>query len=344
MTETEDKNISRKLRAIIGADVVGYSSMMQNNEENTINLLHENIEVFKHFIVQYGGEPFGAAGDSIMASFESAVSAVRCAISIQDELLQKNTELPEENQMWFRIGINVGDVIFQGERVYGDGVNIAARMESLANPGGICVSGSVYEQVKNKLSFGFESLGSKQVKNIAEPIPVFSITSGVDKTSNTIGNADQIETPSVARKHIILIFFAIFLFVVIGFYGYKNTWIKPDKEVASSSRERNYQPLDVFDFSGKTITGTSKKNKPITIELNYDNSAMLAIYASEENKKVIRTESGRWFVTRHGMLCMKFENGKFANGEKFCRTVEHEEKGLKLIAPNPVIPDWYILK
>ena len=115
----------------------------------------------------------GTAGDAVLVEFGSTVEAVRCAMSIQEDLAVRNSELTEDRRMRFRIGINVGDVMVEGDELFGDGVNVAAQLEGLAEPGGICISGSAFDQVKNKLSIGFEDIGPQQVKNIAEPVPAF---------------------------------------------------------------------------------------------------------------------------------------------------------------------------
>ena len=129
-------------------------------------------------IARHEGRIFNTAGDSVLAEFGSAVEAVRCAITIQEELRVRNAQIDENRRMDFRIGINVGDVLVDGDNLYGDGVNIAARLESIATPGGICISGSVFTLVKNKLSYGFEDIGLQTVKNIPEPVPTFRLTPG----------------------------------------------------------------------------------------------------------------------------------------------------------------------
>src|SRR5712691_4331697 len=143
--------MERKLTAILSADVKGYSRLMGDNEEATIRTLTAYRDVFAAHIQQHRGRVVDSPGDNLLAEFASAVDAVQCAVAVQQALQAKNAELPEPRQMQFRVGINVGDVVVEGERLYGDGVNIAARLESLAEPGGICISGTVYDQIKNKL-------------------------------------------------------------------------------------------------------------------------------------------------------------------------------------------------
>jgi adenylate cyclase len=167
--------MERKLTAIFSTDVAGYSRLMGDDEEATIHTLTAYRAVISSLIHQYRGRVIDSPGDNLLAEFASVVDAVRCAVEIQQDLKVKNAELPEHRQMRFRIGINLGDVIVEGERLYGDGVNIAARLESLAIPGGICISGKVFEEVKRKLTLSYENLGPQQVKNIAEPVRTYRI-------------------------------------------------------------------------------------------------------------------------------------------------------------------------
>jgi adenylate cyclase len=167
------KGVKRKLTAILSADVKGYSRLMGEDEEATVRILTAYREVMASLIEQYRGRVVDSPGDNLLAEFASVVDAVQCAVEIQQVLKARNAELPENRRMEFRVGINLGDVIEEEERIYGDGVNIAARVEGLAEAGGICISGSAYEQIKNKLAFGYEYLGEHSVKNIAEPVRVY---------------------------------------------------------------------------------------------------------------------------------------------------------------------------
>ncbi|HKA56691.1 MAG TPA: tetratricopeptide repeat protein, partial [Candidatus Binatia bacterium] len=168
-------DIERKLTAILTADVKGYSRLMGENETATLRTLTAYRTVMDTLIAQHRGRVVGSAGDSVLAEFASVVDAVQCAVVIQTTLKAENTTLPPERRMEFRIGINLGDVMVQGEQIYGDGVNIAARMEHLAEPGGICISGTVHEHIKNKLTLSYEDLGEQVVKNIAEPVRVWRV-------------------------------------------------------------------------------------------------------------------------------------------------------------------------
>src|SRR5713226_1265302 len=172
---TSPTGIERKLTAILSADVKGYSRLMGQDEVATIRTLTAYREVMATLIRQHRGRVVDSPGDNLLAEYASVVDAVQSAVEIQQELKTRNADLPPSRKMEFRIGINLGDVIVEGERIYGDGVNIAARLESLADPGGLCISGTVHEHIKNKLTLSYEDLGEQAVKNIAEPVRVFRV-------------------------------------------------------------------------------------------------------------------------------------------------------------------------
>jgi adenylate cyclase len=186
--------LERKLTAILCADVFGYSRLMGEDEEATLRTLSSHRKLIDSLIEQHHGRFVNSAGDSVLAEFASVVNAVQCAVDIQTTLKSENANLPLDRRMEFRIGVNLGDVMVDGEQIYGDGVNVAARLESLADPGGICISDTVHAQIKNKLALGYEDLGAQRVKNIAEPVRVFRVLAGVTPPTETI--------PRVARKYI----------------------------------------------------------------------------------------------------------------------------------------------
>ncbi len=167
------QEVKRKLAAILSADVKGYSRLMGEDEEATLRTLNAYKEVMAGLIQQHRGRVVGTAGDSVLAEFGSVVDAVQCAVEIQQVLRAKNAVVPENRRMEFRIGINLGDVIEEGEQIYGDGVNIASRLEGLAEAGGICISESAYQQIENKLPLRYDYLGEHEVKNIAKPVRVY---------------------------------------------------------------------------------------------------------------------------------------------------------------------------
>ena len=172
-----EKGFKRKLAAILSADVEGYSRLMDDDEEATVRTLTTYRTAINDLVQQYRGRVVDTPGDNILAEFTSVVDAVNCAVEIQRELAERNAELPYNRKMEFRIGVNLGDVIEEEERIYGDGVNIAARVEALATAGGICLSGRAYDQVENKLGLEYENLGEHQVKNITRPIRVYRVLS-----------------------------------------------------------------------------------------------------------------------------------------------------------------------
>ncbi len=188
--------MERKLTAILCADVYGYSRLMGEDEEATLGTLSSHRKVIDGLIEQHRGRFVNSAGDSVLAEFASVVNAVRCAVEIQSTLKAENANLRPERRMEFRIGVNLGDVMVDGEQIYGDGVNVAARLESLAEPGGICISGIVYDQVKNKLALSYKDLGEQSVKNIAQPVRVYRVLPEGDTA------AGNWEKRRVARKYV----------------------------------------------------------------------------------------------------------------------------------------------
>jgi adenylate cyclase len=169
------QEVKRKLAAILSADVKGYSRLMGEDEVQTFKTLSAYFQIMTTLIHKHQGKVLNTAGDNLFADFESVVDAVLCGMEVQKELRTKNAELPEGQRVEFRIGINLGDVIREGENLYGDGVNIAERVQSLADGGGICISGTAYDQVENKLGLGYEYLGEQSVKNIAKPVRVYRV-------------------------------------------------------------------------------------------------------------------------------------------------------------------------
>ncbi len=167
--------MERRLAAIFSTDVKGYSRLMGEDEEATIRTLTAYREAMTTLIQRHGGRVVDSPGDNLLAEFPSVVEAVQCAVAIQQEIRARNAALLPHRRIEFRIGINLGDVIVDGERIYGDGVNIAARLEGLAEAGGICLSGTVYDQIKTKLAFAYTDLGAQAVKNIAEPVRVYRV-------------------------------------------------------------------------------------------------------------------------------------------------------------------------
>jgi adenylate cyclase len=170
--------VERRLTNILSADVFGYSRLMGLDEAGTLATLNTYRNVMTDLIARHRGRVVNAAGDSLLAEFGSPVLAVQCAVEIQRAIAERNATLEPDRQMWFRIGINLGDVIVERDDLFGDDVNIAARLQGMAEPGGILISGTVFDQVKNKLTLGFDSLGPQRLKNIDVEVPAYRAVLG----------------------------------------------------------------------------------------------------------------------------------------------------------------------
>jgi adenylate cyclase len=182
-----DERANRKMSAILSADVKGYSRLMSVDEEGTVKALNDCREIITRCVHEHRGRVVDSPGDNVLADFASTVEAVKCAVKIQEDLKVRNTDLPESKRMEFRIGVNLGDVIEEENRIYGDGVNIAARLEGLAEAGGICISGTAFDQVKSKLSLGYQFVGKQTVKNIPDPIRAYKVLMEPEHAGKVIG-------------------------------------------------------------------------------------------------------------------------------------------------------------
>jgi adenylate cyclase len=193
------RRFQRKLSAIFSADVVGYSRLMGADEETTVRTLTMYRDIISALINDHNGRVVDAPGDNIFAEFISVVNALRCAWDVQQEIQSRNADLPDNRRMNFRIGINLGDVIEEDGRIYGDSVNITARLEGLAEVGGICISGTAYDQVKNKLPFKFDDQGEQVVKNIKEPIRVYKVSMAPEPEERIVEEMPKLpDRPSIA--------------------------------------------------------------------------------------------------------------------------------------------------
>jgi adenylate cyclase len=223
-----DEGFKRKLAAILSADVEGYSRLMGEDEAATVQTLKAYREVMTTLIQQNRGRVVDSPGDNLLAEFGSVVDALDCAVKIQDELKAKNSEFPEQSRMEFRIGVNLGDVIEDEERIYGDGVNVAARVEGLADGGGICLSGAAYDQITKKLPLGYEYIGEQTVKNIEKPIRVYRVLMDPEAAGKVIG-----EKRPISRHWR---WAAVALLVVAGALAIWNFYFRPPFEPASVER------------------------------------------------------------------------------------------------------------
>ncbi|MDY6791097.1 MAG: adenylate/guanylate cyclase domain-containing protein [Thermodesulfobacteriota bacterium] len=210
----------RRLTAIFSADVVGYSRLMGEDEAATVDTITNYREIIADLIEQHRGRMVDSPGDNILAEFASVVDAAQCSVSVQKEIQARNNELPVDRRMQFRIGINLGDVIEEGERIYGDGVNIAARLEALADPGGICISKTAFDHIESKLPLGYEYIGEQSVKNISKPVMAYKVL--MDPRIITSGEIKQKkEMPPWSKKSAIAVGIAIItIFMAVGIWSF----------------------------------------------------------------------------------------------------------------------------
>lgn len=224
--------MERRLAAILATDVVGYSRLMGEDEVGTLAVLKAHREeVIDPCIAEHNGRLVKLMGDGALVEFASAVDAVECAVALQDRMASRNNDVPAARQIVFRVGINIGDLIVEGDDLYGDGVNIAARLEGIAEPGGICVSGKVYVEVKNKVAFGFEDLGAQSVKNIAEPVQAFRVVSG-----SPAGLTARPKPGLVGPRRALLAAAVVLVFVFAGLaFWWQQSWEQREEPAATES-------------------------------------------------------------------------------------------------------------
>jgi adenylate cyclase len=233
------QEVKRKLTAILSADVKGYSRLMGADEEGTLHTLTTYREVMTSLIQQHNGRVVNAPGDALLAEFESVVDAVKSAAEIQRELSNRNADLLSDRRMEYRIGINLGDVMVDGDSIYGDGVNIAARLESLAEAGGICISGTAFDHVKNKLNLGYEFQGEQAVKNIAEPVRVYKVLMEPEAVGKVIGEK-KAKPRQWLRAAIGLVVVVVVVIAAIAIWKY---YTPPTPKMEVASKEKMAFPL-----------------------------------------------------------------------------------------------------
>ncbi len=257
MTEERAK---RKLSGILSADAVGYSRLMEEDEASTIRTLEDSKMLMSRLIQQYRGRVVDAPGDNLLAEFGSVVDATECSVKIQRKLKAKNAELPDDQRMAFRIGVNLGDVVEEADRIYGEGVNIAARIEGLAHPGEVCISRAAYDHVKNKLELGYEYLGEHSVKNISEPVRVYRVLMEPEAAGKVIGEKKFIGRVSRRTAMTIIVGLTI---VAGGLIGW-NLYLQQSKKVEPASLDKMAYPLPnkpsiaVLPFNN--LSGNSKQD------------------------------------------------------------------------------------
>jgi adenylate cyclase len=228
------QDFKRKLTAVFSADVAGYSRLMGEDEAATVKTLEAYKQVMFSLIKQHRGRVIDSPGDNLLAEFASVVDAVQCGVAVQKELQARNAELPENRKMQFRIGINLGDVIEEQDRIYGDGVNIAARLESCADPGGICVSKTAFDHIETKLPLGYEYLGEKEVKNIAKPVGAYRVL--MEPRVTVAGAKEKKPSVPVWRRKRALIGAVAVLILLIGLAVWNFSLRTPKIEPASKEK------------------------------------------------------------------------------------------------------------
>ena len=233
------ENFRRKLTAILSADAVGYSRLMAEDETTTVKTLASHRKIMASLIKQHRGRVVDSPGDNLLAEFSSVVDAVQCAVAVQSEFQTRNAELAENRKMEFRIGINLGDVIDEEDRIYGDGVNVAARLEALADPGGVCVSKTAFDQIETKLPLGYEYLGQQSVKNIPKPVGAYRVLMKPDAVGKVIGEKRFLGRVS---RRTAMAAFIILVMVAGGLIGW-NIYLHQSKRIKPASLEKMAFPL-----------------------------------------------------------------------------------------------------
>ena len=227
--------VKRKIAAIVAADIAGYSRLVAEDEEETLRRLATYRGVFNDLAARFGGRIFNTAGDAVLAEFQSAVDAVRCAVDLQESLRARNLAYPPSRVMSFRIGITIGDVVERDGDLLGDGVNVAARLEAMAPPGGVCISQSVYEAVANKLSVRFSDIGRQHLKNIPDPVHAYTIALG----HRTVDQSSRLSARwSVLVPWPIIGLFLVLLAASVGYLLYKREAVVPSDTVAVAQKNK----------------------------------------------------------------------------------------------------------
>jgi class 3 adenylate cyclase len=299
------------------ADVVGYSKMMGENEERTIEILRGHREIFDEMLKVHRGRIFNTAGDAILAEFPSAVDAVRCATEVQAALRTRNDHLPPEERMWFRIGVNLGDVVVQHGDLLGDGVNVAARIQTVAEPGGVCIAGSVYDQIQNKLSLHFRQLGEKTFKNIAQPIRTFSIEDASPGAVSSLADraAPRGKRPIVAAAAII----ALIVLAAGGYWMFREheARLEDEARIAAEGQRKTGQ-----EKAEQERTAAEKARQQLALQAELDAARSALQQADARKKKAEQDRAAVEAAQSPGGAVTRF-NGTYAG--RICSPREEQQ-------------------
>jgi class 3 adenylate cyclase len=308
--------VGRRLTAIFAADFAGYSALMGGNEVDTVAALKGHQSIILPMVAGYGGKVIDIAGDGIFAEFPSVFNAVKCAVAIQETMLERNASVPVDRQMQLRIGINQGDILFDEERIYGDGVNVAARLESICEPGGICISGKVYDEIKGRFEIQYEDLGVQNLKNIEIPVRTFRINVAGSPGSKRSRGAKFTLLPTRSRAVVYAVMMAILITSGIGWWAFAPPRIMQTNLVSKSAEPINVASsrdtlsdvqrgaLDVQAFDGVwEFSATGGQYCPLK-SVTFRRRIMGGIIMSGEGQKI-------GFINRDGSF--QFSNPSLAS-------------------------------
>lgn len=284
----QNGEIERRLAAILAADVEGYSRLMGADEVGTLKTLQKCRDIIDRIIAQYRGHFVGSAGDSVLAEFASAIDAVNCAYEIQQELWVVNADLSMNRRMLFRIGVNLGDIMIDRSDIYGDGVNVAARLEGLADGGGVTISRSVHDQVKNKLDYTFDNIGKHQVKNIVDPVEVYRLRMTPD-------DLPTIQMNPKKRTAIMGALVGMFALLVLQIGGY-SIWTNFIADQDDHGNAQGFRKADLTDAQKKRLEVQSlpRRLRPgTTYQQCIDCPSMVVVPAGEFTMGSPEDEKGR---------------------------------------------------
>jgi TolB-like protein/class 3 adenylate cyclase len=289
MLQDRPVRVERRLSAIVAADVAGYSRLMGIDEAGTARILREHRIIADAVIAKHGGRIVKSTGDGLLIEFASVVDAVECAVAVQALMAERNEGVPQDRRMLFRIGVNLGDILIEGDDILGDGVNVAARLEGIAEPGGICVSSSTYDQVRGKVDVEFADLGEQNLKNIARPIHAYAVRrNGLDLNKR---NSAVPQTPSAPRLSIVVLPFAN-----IGGDPEQDYFVDGVTESLTTDLSRISGAFVIARNTAFTFKGNAVNVKQIGRELNIryvlEGSAQRNINRLRVNVQLIDAETG----------------------------------------------------